>query len=112
MSFVVVSFKVPERVLRTVRISVSTRDSSEQRVRIGILLVGSQDGFEHVRKVMTRNFFFSGDDQIVNFDDIIDFDELNDAKQKSNFLSGSDKDSLKVHVVVTPLNNYSSLEVA
>jgi len=98
--------EVPERVLKTVRVSVSTRSEENQRVRIGLLLIGSQDNFEHVRSVATRNYFFSEDDQIVNFDDILDYDELNDLKEKSPFLSG---DSLKLLIVIAPLSKFSSL---
>ena len=98
--------QVPECVLKTVRISVSTRLQETQRVRIGLLLIGNQDNFEHIRSVATRNYFFSEDDQIVNFDDILDFDELNNLKEKSPFLSG---DSLKLLVVIAPLSKFSSL---
>ena len=81
-------------------------------MRIGILLNGCQDNFEHVRKVLTRNYFFHENEQIVNFDDAIDYDELNNLKVKSNFLSGGGKDSLRVTVVITPLNDFSSLDVS
>ena len=69
-------------------------------------MIGSQDNFEHVRSVSTRNYFFSEDDQIVNFDDILDYDELNDLKEKSPFISG---DSLKLLIVIAPLSKFSSL---
>ena len=98
--------QVPERVLKTVRVSVSTRLQEDQRVRIGLLLIGNQDNFEHIRRVATRNYFFSEDDQIVNFDDIIDYDELNNLKDKSPFLSG---DSFKLLIVIAPLSKFSSL---
>lgn len=103
-------------MLKTVRVSISTKEDNStpehQRVRIGILLNGSQDNFNHVRKVLTRNYFFHENEQIVNFDDAIDYDELNNQKTKSHFLSGSSKDSLKVTVVMTPLNDFSSLDVS
>ena len=35
--------QVPERVLKTIRVSVSTRKDFEQRVRIGVLVTGDQD---------------------------------------------------------------------
>ena len=92
--------------MKTVRISVSTRLQETQRVRIGLLLIGNQDNFEHIRSVATRNYFFSEDDQIINFDDILDFDELNNLKEKSPFLS---EDSLKLLVVIAPLSKFSSL---
>ncbi len=40
---VVTKLQVPERVLRTVRVTISTKEEFEQRVRIGVLLVGDQD---------------------------------------------------------------------
>jgi len=104
--------EVPERVLRTVRASVSTKNEfDEKRVKIGILVVGEQEGFNHIRHVRTANYIFSKNDQIVNFDDLLSFDELNDQKVKSNFLSGVNKESLKIHVTITPLHKSSSLSI-
>jgi len=104
--------EVPERVLRTVRASVSTKNEfEEKRVKIGVLVVGEQDSFTHIRKVRTANYIFSENDQIVNFDDLLSFDEINDQKVKSNFLSGVNRDSLKIHVTITPLHKNSSLSI-
>ena len=104
--------EVPERVLRTVRASVSTKNEfTEKRVKIGVLVMGEQDSFSHVRHVRTANYIFSENDQIVNFDDLLSFDELNDMKVKSNFLSGVNKDSLKINVTITPLLKSSSLSI-
>jgi len=113
--------EVPERVLRTVRASVSTKNEFdkekdkdngyEKRVKIGVLVVGEQEGYSHIRHVKTANYIFSKNDQIVNFDDLLSFDELNDQKVKSNFLSGVNKESLKIHVTITPLHKSSSLSI-
>ena len=121
--------EVPERVLRTVRASVSTKNEfAEKRVKIGVLvagerpnmglrgnqiyfIAGEQDSFNHIRHVKTANYIFSEDDQIFNFDDLLSFDELNDQKLKSNFLSGVNKDSLRIHVTITPLHKSSSLSI-
>lgn len=104
--------EVPERVLRTVRASVSTKhEFDDKRVKIGVLCVGEQDGYTHIRHVRTANYIFSKDDQIVNFDELLSFDELNDQKVKSNFLSGVSKESLKIHVTITPLHKSSSLSI-
>jgi len=102
--------EVPERVLRTVRVSISTTEETERRVKIGVLVVGVQDGFEHIRHVRTRNYIFDKDDQIVNLDDMLSFDELN-IEKSSNFLSGPNKESLKIHVTITPLHKNSSLRI-
>jgi len=104
--------EVPERVLRTVRASVSTKNEfDEKRVKIGVLVVGEQDGFNHIRHVRTANYIFSENDQIVNFDDLLSFDELNDQKVRSNFLSGINRESLAIHVTITPLDKESSLSI-
>ena len=102
---------MPERVLRTVRVSVSTKEESERRVKIGVLVVGDQEGFEHIRHVRSTNYIFSENDQIVNLDQLLSFDELNDMKQRSNFLSGVNKESFKIHITITPLHKNSSLSI-
>ena len=64
----IIFFKVPERVLRTVRVSVASNEQERHggsRVRIGILVCGSQEGFEHVRRVTTRNYIFTENDQVI-----------------------------------------------
>merc|ERR1711874_426194 len=96
--------EVPERVLRTIRVSVSTQEESERRVKIGVLAVGDQEGFEHIRHVRTSNYIFSEND-------LLSFDELNDMKQRSNFLSGVNKESFKIHITITPLHKNSSLSI-
>lgn len=118
--------EVPERVIKTVRASVKIKLSCENdqiemgmpckcqdeiRVKIGILIIGNQDKFEHVRCVRTRNFVFSHESEIVNFDDIVDFEELLTLKPKSQYLSGENGESLKILLTITPLSKYSSLSV-
>lgn len=104
--------EVPEVVLKTVRVSLSTKSEDDQRVHIGVLLQGEQDGFVHVRKVLCRNYYFSADDQILNFDDVADFDELRNLKEKSKFLCGPNKDTLKVLISLTPLTKLSCREIS
>lgn len=105
--------EVPGKVIKTVRVAMSTREAryTERRVKVGVLLHGEQDGFLHVRKVLTRNYIFSDQEPVLNFDHVLDFDDLHNMKTKSPFLSGKDRDTLKISVVVTPLNKLSSLEV-
>jgi len=116
--------EVPDRVLRTVRVSISTKEEFEQkRVKIGILVLGSQDGYQHIRHVRTANYIFSTNDQIVTFDDLLSFDALNDLKVKSNYLirEGGDSlgqttnqtqsQSLKILVTITPLLREGSLSI-
>ena len=87
-----------------------TREESEKRVRLGVLVMGKQDGYEHVRKVASRNYVFTSEDQIVNFDDVIPYEELNDLKHRSRFLTGEDEHSLHIVVVATPLSRLSTLD--
>jgi hypothetical protein len=106
--------EVPGRVLRTVRVAISTRAEAEQmkRVKIGLLLYGTQDDFEHVREVVTRNYFFSENDQVLNFDEVLDYFDLMDMRDKSKFLTGPTKEELKIKVVITPLTKFSCLELS
>ena len=83
----------------------------EKRVKIGVLVAGEQEEYLNIRHVRTANCIFSENDQILNFDDLLSFDELNDIKVKSNYLSGINKDSLKIHVTITPLHKNSSLSI-
>ena len=47
-------------MLRTVRASVSTKhEFDDKRVKIGVLCVGEQDGYSHIRHVRTANYIFS-----------------------------------------------------
>ena len=84
---------------------------NEIRVKIGILIVGNQDNFEHIRCVRSRNFIFSHDSEIVNFDDIVDYEELITTKPKSQYLSGENRESFQIIVSITPLSRVSSLSV-
>ncbi len=118
--------EVPERVLKTVRVSVSAKDDDHHqlssgtvgggngavdglRVKIGILVTGEQDGFEHIRKVVSRNYIFGGGDRVVNFDGVVDFEELCDTRTRSRFLCGPSGDSFKILVVIAPLTKLSCL---
>merc|ERR1719495_737350 len=87
--------ELPEKVLKTVRVSVSTHSEEEARVRIGLLIHGVQDGFEHIRQSVCRNYIFSKSDQIVHFDDMVDYEDLNNLITKSNFLTGPTRNSFK-----------------
>lgn len=105
--------EVPESVLRTVRLSVMCKDPlppRDMRVEVGILIRGIQDGVEHVMTVMRRCHHFSQDDKILNFDNLLEFDELNHVvgnTSVSPYLVGKHRDVLKVHIVIAPLSNLS-----
>lgn len=125
--------EIPEKVFRTVRVSVTAKHADcflpptyyrqncvscqvatidgrpFLKFKIGILVVGNQDNFEHIRCVKTRNYIFTDQEETLNFDDIVDLDELLNDKPKSNFLSGEEKTSFKILVTITPLSSHSSL---
>jgi hypothetical protein len=61
--------------------------------------------------VRTANYIFATNDQILNFDDLLSFDELNDIKLRSPYLSGVSQESLKILVTITPLHPRSSLAI-
>jgi len=103
--------EVPDKVLRTVRASVSMKENTEKRVKIGILIVANENGYEHIGHARTANYIFSEEEQIVNFDNLLGFDPLNDRKFKSKFLSGTNRDSLKIYVTITPLHKLGSLDI-
>jgi len=74
------ALEVPERVLRTVRVAISTREEEEQRVKVGVLILGDEGGFEHVVRAHSVNFFSGLGRQMLNLDDVVDFDEINDRR--------------------------------
>ncbi|XP_013777480.1 BTB/POZ domain-containing protein 17-like [Limulus polyphemus] len=99
------TLEMPESVDKTVRLSLTSKDTEEvARVSVGILIGGKQDGMEHVRKVVKRNFVFSKDERILNINDLIPYDDLNNLRTgRSPFLVGPNSDVLKLHIVITPL---------
>ena len=94
------------------RVSISTKEEFEEKwVKIGVLVTGEQEGDQHVRHVRTANYIFSRSDQILNFDDLLSFDELNDIKLRSPYLSGVSQETLKILVTITPLHRSGSLAI-
>lgn len=74
---------MPDHILKTVRLSVVCRSEGNEdvRVHIGILIAGSQDGVEHVRKVVNKNHIFSERDRVLNIDDLLPYGDLNPCAQ-------------------------------
>lgn len=107
--------EIPESVLRTVRLSIMCRDpppAGHTRVKVGILIHGVQDGVEHIRTVIERNHHFGETDKVLNFDDLLSFDELNNPPggtasggTNSPYLVGHNRDILKLHIVIAPLSD-------
>ena len=57
-------------------------------------------------KLYWWTFAFS---QIVNLDDVVDIKEISGQDNASHFLTGPNRQSLKIFVVITPLSKYSQL---
>ncbi|XP_071444543.1 galectin-3-binding protein isoform X1 [Hetaerina americana] len=127
--------EVPEAVLRTVRLSITCRHPHPVRVQIGVLVwatssaLGGNSSVEHVARVLRKIHRFGGEDRILNFDDLLSFDELNGPEviingsgvsrtscssnsnshsNPSSFLVGANRDTLKVHIVIAPLSEICS----
>ncbi|XP_043239911.1 BTB/POZ domain-containing protein 17-like [Amphibalanus amphitrite] len=99
--------EVPELVLRTVRLAFMPRSlvDGPLRFRLAVLIDGVTSGVHHVRTVATRSFLFTEEERLVNFDDLLSFDELNDSRARSPYLLGKDGDVLRLRVVVVPLHD-------
>lgn len=110
---------VPEKIIKTVRLSITARDVSEEylKVKVGLLMVGITDGIEHVMSVIVKNHHFNCSERVLNLDDVIPFNDLNvnllegeSQKQPSNYLVGPNRDTLKVHIIIVPLSEVSSMD--
>lgn len=108
------------------------------RVKIGILISGVQDDVEHIMWTVQKVYRFNDEERLLNFDDLMSYAELNDnlnllnreahssdqdrSKNKestsgdqdkskvSPFLVGPNRDTLKIHISVTPLFRHSGTE--
>ncbi|KAK4302317.1 hypothetical protein Pmani_025583 [Petrolisthes manimaculis] len=96
--------EVPEAVLRTVRLAVTAKDVDHARVRVAVLIFAAQEGVEYVLSVVSTNYIFSADDNLLNLDDILPFDSLNDPPERKRYLQ-EPCDSLKIHIVISPLSD-------
>ncbi|KAG8233131.1 hypothetical protein J437_LFUL010361 [Ladona fulva] len=121
--------EVPEAVLRTVRLSLTCRHPWPVRVQVGVLVwatsppAGGNGGVEHIARVLRKIHRFGGEDRVLNFDELLSFDELNGPEVimndngnlrccssstmyqgSSSYLVGKERDTLKVHIVIAPLS--------
>ncbi|GFS50390.1 hypothetical protein TNIN_184231 [Trichonephila inaurata madagascariensis] len=102
------TLEIPESVSKTVRLSLTQKDPEDiARVSVGILICGKQDGLEHVRRVVQKNFVFSEEERMLNINDLVPYEDLNDLRVgRSAYLTGPNSDCLKLHVVITPLPTF------
>jgi hypothetical protein len=122
------NWEVPEVVIKTVRLSVapinpcisSDRSNSsslytiDKKVRVAILIYGFQDEVEYVKHTRVRTIFFCPEQPVLQLNDLIPYDELNlptptmnqgRLTPHSSFLVGKERDTLKILVIITPVNN-------
>ena len=102
--------EVPEEILKTVRLSLTCRESPEpdMRVKVSILIYGLQGGVEHVMEVIEKTHHFSAQDKILNIDDLIPFNQLNTPAalqpvHETPYLIGPGRDQLKLNIVIAPI---------
>lgn len=84
------------------------------KFQIGIVIYGTQDNIEHIMSVYERNHHFSETERVLNLDDLLSFDELNSfpiCGPPSEYLVGPNRDVLKIHIVIEPLNDVLTVPV-
>lgn len=112
------TMELPEVVLPTVRLAITCKNPVEGQVlrtKIGILVTGVTDGVEHTAHVVERNYHFTEENQRLNLDQILPYDELNTSlltchakSSPSSYLVGPFRDTLKLYIVITPMSDVSS----
>lgn len=108
---------IPEVVIRTVRMSVTCRDppaNGSHLVKIGVLVSGMTCDVENVVEVAYCVRKFSKNDNTFNINDLLSYHKLNDrfnnlcpkfgeGVSEAPYLIGSDRDTLKLQIVLIPL---------
>ncbi|GAB6029236.1 BTB POZ domain containing [Chamberlinius hualienensis] len=103
--------ELPENIIQTVRLSVSSRTNQKCRISIGILLYNIKDGVEYVRSVVHKNFHFTAEERVLNVDNLVPYNHLNDPSgygpngSASSYMAGSKMDSFKIHVILLPADS-------
>ncbi|XP_053678799.1 BTB/POZ domain-containing protein 17 [Anopheles nili] len=106
------SREIPESIIRTVRLRVTTQATMrcESRYMIGVLICGMMNDEEYVHNSLVRMAYFSNDQRVLNIDNLIPFDELQLGGQSlSHYLVGEHLDTIKIKVVIVPLNPFSNV---
>lgn len=110
--------EIPEHIIRSVRLSLTCKEpptdsASDMRVKIGVLIYGIQDGVEHIARVKEVIHRFCKKERVLNLDNLLPFEELNSQNESigiadpvSKYLVGPNKDVLKLHIVISPINPY------
>lgn len=81
-------------------------------LQIGILIFGERAGIEYIVTVVERIHTFSGDEKLLNIENLIPFEEINprvsEYSKEALYLIGSNKNTLKMHIIITPLSEFCS----
>ncbi|XP_019879774.1 BTB/POZ domain-containing protein 17 isoform X2 [Aethina tumida] len=104
------TLEVPEKIIPTVRLSLTSRELPENnsRVKVSVLVYGMEGGVEHVMAVKEKLFIFTSQDRVINFDDLIPYEDLNRMATTpdnwvSPYLVGPNRDQLKLNLVIAPI---------
>ncbi|KAL1453225.1 hypothetical protein WDU94_007389 [Cyamophila willieti] len=116
------TIELPQVIKKTVRVSITCKDPPQEetedlRVKFGILVYGTQDGVEYVNTVQVKTLRFNEKERVFNFDDLIDYEELNPVRKSSAQGTPAPPRSihlcsnvLKMNFIIIPLSSYSVTE--
>lgn len=72
-------------------------------MQIAVLVHGIQNNVSHIKNSHTRVSYFSRlENRAINFDNIVPYEEL--STDRSDFLIGPNRDSVKIDVIIVPMN--------
>ncbi|KAI5727521.1 hypothetical protein M8J77_003304 [Diaphorina citri] len=112
------TLELPQVIKKTVRVSITCKDPPPEdfedlRVKFGILVYGAQNGVEYVKTVQVKTLRFNDKDRVFNFDDLLNYEELNPVRKSS--ANGAQlprsahlcSNVLKLNIIIIPLSAYS-----
>ncbi|XP_022224820.1 BTB/POZ domain-containing protein 17 [Drosophila obscura] len=104
---------VPGCYLNTVRLRVTCKNQNidEERFKIAVLIVGVQNQITHIRTMVERTEYFSETSRVINLDNLLPYEELElESTSLSPHLSGNQRNTLTLHVVITPMGTHTCRE--
>lgn len=73
-----------------------------------MLIVGVQTKIPHIRTVVERTEYFSDSARVINLDNLLPFEELqHTSRHLSPHLTGNQRNTLSLHVVITPMGEHT-----
>lgn len=113
------TLELPQVIKKTVRVSITCKDPPPEevedlRVKFGVLVSGAQGGVEYVKTIQVKALRFNDKDRVFNFDDLINYEELNPVRKSSAQGTAAPPRSahlcanvLKLDIIIIPLSGYS-----